>query len=416
MTASKVTATGRDRHITDPWAVLILLVLVSLLLGGCGDDQSQVQTEPDGTTQARTEPVLAAQIQYDLVGTRWVVVDMAGFPDDNVVDGRFSFGNDWFGYHDGVNDAKSEIRWNESGFTVTVTGASTDNLGPPGEERYLNTLVETGAHVEVVQRADGSLTLAQGELMVTAEPFQKENDLVDTEWAVVEMAGFPNNNAADATFQFGSEWFGFYDGVNWGSHQIIWNESGFTGGAPGDMTDMGPPPGDERYLNTLVETGAHVEVVRRADGSLTLTRGELTVTAVQTDPAAGTGAPDDNTSTSTGEEEPGTVDLEVEAEQEEPDGEEADNVGLELEAEYYALDYGVTEEEALRRLRRIDELKAIFQEIVAAETGRVASWKLVHEPEFGGLVYLVGDVEPTRVTSDLLAQHSDLFVETGATR
>ena len=274
MTASKVTATGRDRHITDPWAVLILLVLVSLLLGGCGDDQSQVQTEPDGTTQARTEPVLAAQIQYDLVGTRWVVVDMAGFPDDNVVDGRFSFGNDWFGYHDGVNDAKSEIRWNESGFTVTVTGASTDNLGPPGEERYLNTLVETGAHVEVVQRADGSLTLAQGELMVTAEPFQKENDLVDTEWAVVEMAGFPNNNAADATFQFGSEWFGFYDGVNWGSHQIIWNESGFTGGAPGDMTDMGPPPGDERYLNTLVETGAHVEVVRRADGSLTLTRGE----------------------------------------------------------------------------------------------------------------------------------------------
>ena len=97
------------------------------------------------------------------------------------------------------------------------------------------------------------------------------------------------------------------------------------------------------------------------------------------------------------------------------DEQEPGTVGLELEAEQYALEFGVTEEEALRRFGRADELKAILQEIVAAETGRVAGWGLMHEPEFGGWVYLVGDAEPTRTTGDLQAQHSDLFVELGAT-
>ena len=263
---------------TNRWAVLLLLVAVGVFLGACGDEKTQVQTDPVGTAHSQTDPVATAQSQTDLVGTRWVVVEMAGFPDDNVVDGRFLFEIDWFGYHDGVNDASNEIMWNESGFTVTEEGDSTTMLGPPGEERYLNTLVETGAHVEVVQRADGSLTLTRGELMVTAVPFQKENDLVDTEWVVVEMTGFPNNNAADATFSFGSDRFGYYDGVNWGSHQIIWNESGFTGGTPGSVTNVGSY-GPERSLGTLVENGAQVEVVQRADSSLTLTRGELTVTA-----------------------------------------------------------------------------------------------------------------------------------------
>ena len=86
-----------------------------------------------------------------------------------------------------------------------------------------------------------------------------------------------------------------------------------------------------------------------------------------------------------------------------------------FDAEHYALDYGVTGDEARRRLARIPELKSIIQEIVAAENGRVAGWGIVHEPKFGGWVYLVGDDPPTRATRDLLALHEDVFVDTGAT-
>ncbi|MYH87538.1 MAG: hypothetical protein F4125_02760 [Acidimicrobiaceae bacterium] len=86
-----------------------------------------------------------------------------------------------------------------------------------------------------------------------------------------------------------------------------------------------------------------------------------------------------------------------------------------FDAEHYALDYGVTGDEARRRLARIPELKSIIQEIVAAEVGRVAGRGIVHEPNFGGWVYLVGDDPPTRATRDLLALHEDVFVDTGAT-
>ena len=95
--------------------------------------------------------------------------------------------------------------------------------------------------------------------------------------------------------------------------------------------------------------------------------------------------------------------------------ENLDPLGIKLEAQHYARDFGVSEDEALRRFGRDDDLKAMIQEIVTAETGRVAGWGLVHEPEFGGWVYLVGDAEATAFTRRLAAQHSDLFVELGAT-
>ncbi len=96
--------------------------------------------------------------------------------------------------------------------------------------------------------------------------------------------------------------------------------------------------------------------------------------------------------------------------------ENEDTLGIVREAQHYASDFGVSEEEALGRFNRSDELTAMLQEIVAAETGRVAGWGLVHEPEFGGWVYLVGDAEPTTFTVGLLAQNDDLFVDTGAKR
>ncbi|MCQ3807750.1 MAG: hypothetical protein OXB92_11400 [Acidimicrobiaceae bacterium] len=94
---------------------------------------------------------------------------------------------------------------------------------------------------------------------------------------------------------------------------------------------------------------------------------------------------------------------------------QAETVFVGFEAEQYAIDFGVTTVEALRRLDRIPELKKIIQEAVAAESGRAAGWGIVHEPRFGGWVYLVGDTEPTQATKDLVARHSDLYADTGAT-
>ena len=93
---------------------------------------------------------------------------------------------------------------------------------------------------------------------------------------------------------------------------------------------------------------------------------------------------------------------------------QGETAGVSLEAEHYAIDFGVTTDEAQRRLERIPELKGVIQETVAAESTRVAGWSIVHEPDFGGWVYLVGDAEPTRTTTGLTAKHSDLFVDTGA--
>ena len=99
---------------------------------------------------------------------------------------------------------------------------------------------------------------------------------------------------------------------------------------------------------------------------------------------------------------------------EEPE-ENEDTLGLKLEAQHYASAFGVSEEEALRRLVRSVELKAMLQEIIAVEAERVAGWGLVHEPEFGGWVDFVGGTEPTAFTRELAARHSDLFVEFEAT-
>lgn len=149
MTVTTTDATGT----TDRRAALAFFVVIGLgclVLGGCGAKQTQLQSE--------------------LVGTEWVIVEMTGFPDDNIVSGNFDFTNQRFRYFDGVNHKTSEIDWNETGFTVKGGGDSTlmahdDFPGP-----YLDTLVTAGTRVEIAKRADGSLTLTRGGLTVAADP------------------------------------------------------------------------------------------------------------------------------------------------------------------------------------------------------------------------------------------------------
>ena len=112
---------------------------------------------------------------------------------------------------------------------------------------------------------------------------------------------------------------------------------------------------------------------------------------------------------------PGAADILTDSGQANANTGQAETVVVGFEAEQYAIDFGVTTVEALRRLDRIPELKKIIQEAVAAESGRAAGWGIVHEPRFGGWVYLVGDTEPTQATKDLVARHSDLYADTGAT-
>ncbi|MCO5200446.1 MAG: S1 family peptidase [Chloroflexi bacterium] len=97
---------------------------------------------------------------------------------------------------------------------------------------------------------------------------------------------------------------------------------------------------------------------------------------------------------------------------EQPD--EGDPGGMELYFEAYAKEFKVSIAEAERRYDRLPELKALMREIVAAEDGRIAGWGTVHEPQFGGWVYLVGDDPPTAATAAIQRQNADIFIDFGA--
>lgn len=86
----------------------------------------------------------------------------------------------------------------------------------------------------------------------------------------------------------------------------------------------------------------------------------------------------------------------------------------ELEAVSYAKDYGVSVDEAARRLRRAVQLDDVIAEIVRGEGERVAGYSIVHEPEFGAWIYLVGDGQPAARTLEIQGSEGDVMIETGA--
>ena len=174
-----LTATTVKKRLTTTPVVLVLLVVVPILVGACGNERNQAQTRTEVQASARDD-LMGDSWQRDLAGTLWNIVEMTGFPDDNVADGTFRFSDEafkdgfegeeeWLGHYDGVNWSSSSIQWNESGFTVTGGGDTTAMLGPEGENRYLQTFFNTGARIEIVQNNDGSLTLIRDDLNVTAD-------------------------------------------------------------------------------------------------------------------------------------------------------------------------------------------------------------------------------------------------------
>jgi hypothetical protein len=105
-------------------------------------------------------------------------------------------------------------------------------------------------------------------------------ELVGTEWRVVSMTGFPDDNVAQGTFDFTPDRFRFSDGVNWASNRIRWNGDGFAVEAGGDSTAAGYHDGPKSYFNTFSKVGATVTVVFNPDGSLTMSRDDLVVVGV----------------------------------------------------------------------------------------------------------------------------------------
>lgn len=150
-----MATTGKKRHATEHRTVLVLLVAVGLALAACGGGQTNAGS---------------AYKAHSLVGTDWVIVEMTGFPDDNINTGTFGFTNDLFSFFDGINQGSVYIMW-ESGFTVVEGGTATEMGVQEGDPQpYLGNILRRGARVEIVQNADGSLTLTQGERSVTAKP------------------------------------------------------------------------------------------------------------------------------------------------------------------------------------------------------------------------------------------------------
>ncbi len=86
-----------------------------------------------------------------------------------------------------------------------------------------------------------------------------------------------------------------------------------------------------------------------------------------------------------------------------------------VEISSYAADYDVSLDEAERRLDRIDALKRKVNRIRGLEESRLAGWGIVHEPNFGGWVYLVGDEPATKKTQRIARNDDEIIVELGAT-
>ncbi|MCY4176491.1 MAG: hypothetical protein OXD37_09215 [Acidimicrobiaceae bacterium] len=80
----------------------------------------------------------------------------------------------------------------------------------------------------------------------------------------------------------------------------------------------------------------------------------------------------------------------------------------------YAAEYSVSQQEAKRRLDRIQPIQGILAEIRAHEAVRLAGWGIDHTGTFTGWVWLTGDAAPSPAATNIAAEHSDVEIRTGA--
>lgn len=80
----------------------------------------------------------------------------------------------------------------------------------------------------------------------------------------------------------------------------------------------------------------------------------------------------------------------------------------------YASEYGVSHQEAQRRLDRIYPLQDILASIRSLETARLAGWGIDHSGIFMGWVWLTGTQSPSANAASIANAHADVEIRTGA--
>lgn len=126
-------------------ALMAIAILVALFASACG-----------GSTAAEQE----------LVSTEWEVSGMEGFPEENPVEGTFSFTEDRFRFNDGVNSVSLDIEWTDDGFVIEGGGDSTV-VATDGAEPNLRLFATTGASIQTELEGD-SLSMISGSRKVIA--------------------------------------------------------------------------------------------------------------------------------------------------------------------------------------------------------------------------------------------------------
>lgn len=82
--------------------------------------------------------------------------------------------------------------------------------------------------------------------------------------------------------------------------------------------------------------------------------------------------------------------------------------------ESYALEYSVSQAEAIRRLGRIEAIREALASIRGLESARVAGWDIDHRGRFGGWVLLTGNGPASTAAAAVADAHSDVEIRTGA--
>lgn len=83
-------------------------------------------------------------------------------------------------------------------------------------------------------------------------------------------------------------------------------------------------------------------------------------------------------------------------------------------AEIYANDFGVSVDEALRRLDRQSELSALLDQLTTAESSRLAGSGFSHAPAFEAWIFLKGTDVASHAAKQIADAHPDLTIRTGA--
>lgn len=94
----------------------------------------------------------------------------------------------------------------------------------------------------------------------------------------------------------------------------------------------------------------------------------------------------------------------------------ADGNALERQtaARSYSRDYGVSVDEALRRLDRQGELSKILDQLAETESARLAGSGFAHKPDFEAWILLKGPADASSSARQIAGSHDDVVIHTGA--